>query len=248
MAFITYLSLRELKADKKARINRDIRDKICDAYLKDLELIQLSTAVLMQGPTSFSRRAKYWPTGIIASTPYFPSWKDVRNEWPFLVKEMEKKKQVKSNVDKIEKFAKHCERFSNGVGIYKDDLFKVYEEEEAKEIPTLTSPPEWIKFTARTSAKPYSVSLLELIFLDKTFDQWLEEKTKVGIHLTDKRFQAGPMELDKKTFEKMYSLIKKRIEDSPELKKFVKENREIYKEAELLEKIIREIRNELEIY
>lgn len=248
LALITYLTLRELQTDRKAKMDRDIRDKICDPYLRDLELIRLSTKVLMQGSTSVSPPPRYWEPGIAASTPYFASWEVIRKEYPFLAKKMEKKKQAKNNIHNIGKFAKHCEKFSDGVGVYKDDLFRIYKEEEKTVIPQLTSFPEWVTFTARTSVKSYFVGILELIFLGKTFDQWLDEKMKAGIHLIDKKFIAGAVEIDKKTFEAMYNAMKESIESSPQLREFLKENREIFNEAELLEKIIRKIRNRLEIY
>ena len=91
-----------------------------------------------------------------------------------------------------------------------DSLLKIHREEETKEIPNLTSL-EWIQFNSRLGYK-YCTSLLELIFLDKTFDQWWSDKVKNNPYLSsgniDGKFQAGHIELDKQTFEKIYNAIK----------------------------------------
>ena len=249
LALITYLTLRKLRRDRKAKINKEIKDKIYEVYLEDLRHIQNSVAVLTLGPTSPPDSASKFissslPFGVQADVPWFCSWETIKEKYPFLTKKAKIKRKVKKD---IEKLAEHCEEFKILAIALKDSLFKIYRKEETKEIPNLSSL-EWIQFNSRLGGK-YSIRLLQLIFLDKTFDQWWSDKVKNNPYLSseniDGKFQAESIKLDKQTFEKTYDAIKQRIEDSPDLAKFVEENREIYKEAKSLEKSIRRIRDKL---
>lgn len=236
LAFITCLTLWELRRDRKVKINRKIKDRIYEPYLEELRRIEDSLSVLtLPTPTPS-------PDGVQADIPWLSPWETVEEKHPFLAKKV--KRKIKKD---IEKLAEHCEKFKSFAITAKDSLFKIYREEEIKEIPNLSSL-EWIRFNSRLGYK-YSTSLLELIFLDKTFDQWWSDRVKDDPYLSsgkvDGKFQAESIKLDKQRFEKIYKTIKQRIENNPDLRKFVEENRKIYKEAESLEKSIRKIRDKL---
>ena len=248
-ALITYLTLRKLRRDRKAKINKEIKDKIYEVYFEDLRHIQNSVAVLTLGPTPLPDSASKFislslPVGTKADVPWLFSWETIKEKYPFLTKKAKIKRKVKKD---IEELAQHCEKFKSSAITLKDSLAEVYEEEEIKEIPELNNL-EWVQFNSRLGYK-YCTSLLELIFLDKTFDQWWSDKVENNPYLSseniDGKFQAESTKLDKQTFEKIYNAIKQRIEDSPDLAKFVEENRKIYKEAKSLEKSIRKIRDKL---
>lgn len=249
LALITYLTLRKLRRDRKVKMNKEIKDKIYEVYLEDLRHIQDSVAVLTLGPAPLSDSASKFispplPFGVQADVPWFYSWETIKEKYPFLTKKAKIKRKVKKD---IEKLAEHCEKFKIPAITSRDSLFKIYREEETKKIPNLSSF-EYVQFNSRLGGK-YSIRLLQLIFLDKTFDQWWSDKVKNNSYLSseniDGKFQAESTKLDKQTFEKIYNAIKQRIEDSPDLAKFVEENRKIYKEAKSLEKSIRRIRDKL---
>lgn len=249
LAFATYLTLRELRRDRKVKVNRQIKDKIYEVYLEDLRRIQDSVAVLTLGPTPSPDSASKFissslPFGVQADVPWFCSWETIKEKYPFLTKKAKVKRKVKKD---IEKLAEHCEKFKSSAITLRDSLFKIYREEETKEIPNLNSL-EWIRFNSRLGGK-YSIRLLQLIFLDKTFDHWWSDRVKSNPYLSsgniDGKFQAETIKLDKKTFEKIYNAIRQRIENNPDLGKFVEENRKIDKEAKSLEKSIRKICDKL---
>lgn len=249
LALITYLTLRKLRRDRKVKINKEIKDKIYEVYLEDLRHIEDSVAVLTLGPTLLPDSASKFissslPFGWQADVPWFCSWETIKEEYPFLTNKAKVKRKVKKD---IEKLAEHCEKFKISAITSRDSLFKIYREEETKKIPNLSSL-EYVQFNSRLGGK-YSIRLLQLIFLDKTFDRWWSDKVKNNPYLSseniDGKFQAESTKLDKQTFEKIYNAIEQRIEDSPDLAKFVEENRKIYKEAKSLEKSIRRIRDKL---
>ena len=249
LALIAYLTLRKPRRDRKVKMNKEIKDKIYEVYLEDLGHIQDSVAVLTLGPTRLPDSASKFissslPFGWQADVPWFCSWETIKEEYPFLTNKAKVKRKVKKH---IEKLAEHCEKFKISAITSRDSLFKIYREEETKKIPNLSSL-EWIQFNSRLGGK-YSIRLLQLIFLDKTFDQWWSDKVQNNPYLSseniDGKFEAQSIKLDKQTFEKIYNAIKQRIEDSPDLAKFVEENRKIYKEAKSLEKSIRRIRDKL---
>lgn len=236
LAFVTWLTLRELRKDRKVKVNREIKDKIYEPYLRELRHIKDSVGVLTLPTPTRS------PNGVQADIPWFSPSETIEEKYLFLAKKV--KRKIKKD---IEKLAEHCEKFKGFAMTAHDSLLKIYREEETKEIPSLTSF-EWIQFNSRMGHK-YSISLSELIFLDKTFDQWWSDKVQNNPYLSseniDGKFQAESIKLDKQTFEKIYNAIKQRIEDSPDLAKFAEENRKIYKEAKSLEKSIRRIRDKL---
>lgn len=236
LAFITYLTLWELRRDRKVKINRKIKDRIYEPYLEELRHIEDSVSVLtLPTPTPS-------PDGVQADIPWLSQWGTIKEKHPSLAKKV--KRRIREGIRKL---AEHCEKFKSFAISAKDSLFKIYREEEAKEIPELKSL-EWIRFNSRLGFK-YSISLLELIFLDKTFDQWWSDKVKNNPYLSrekpDGKFQTETTKLDKQTFEKICNAIKKKIDDSADLTKFVEECRKIHEEAESLEKSIRKIRDKL---
>jgi len=236
LASVTYLTLRELKRERKVKVNRRIKNKIYERYLEELRHIKDSVAVLtLPTPTPS-------PDGVQADIPWLSPWGTTEEKHPFLARKV--KRKIKKD---IEKLAEHCEKFKSFAMTAKDSLFQIYREEETKEIPELRNL-EWIRFNSRLGYK-YSISLLELIFLDKTFDQWWSDKVKDNPYLSrekpDGKFQTETTKLDKQTFEKIYNAIKQKIDDSPDLTKFVEENKKIHEEAKSLEKSIRKIRDKL---
>ncbi len=163
LAFVTWLTLRELRKDRKVKVNREIKDKIYEPYLRELRHIKDSVGVLTLPTPTRS------PNGVQADIPWLSSLETIEEKYLFLAKKA--KRKIKKD---IEKLAEHCEKFKGFAMTAHDFLLKIYREEETKEIPNLTSF-EWIQFNSRMGHK-YSISLSELIFLDKTFDQWWSDK------------------------------------------------------------------------
>ncbi len=184
LALVTYLTLQELRRGRKVKVNRKIKKKIYNVYLKDLRHVEDSVAVLTLGPTPFPNSASKFislslPIGIKADVPWLFSWETIREKYPFLTKKAKIKRRVKKE---IEKLAEHCEKFKSSAITLRDSLAEVYKEEETKKIPDLRSL-EWIRFNSRMGYK-YSISLLELIFLGKDFDQWWSDKAKNNPYLS----------------------------------------------------------------
>jgi len=149
LALVTYLTLRKLRRDRKAKINKEIKDKIYEVYLEDLRHIQDSVAVLTSGPTPLPDFASKFispplPFGVQADVPWFYSWETIKEKYPFLTKKAKIKRKVKKH---IEKLAEHCEKFKIPAITSRDSLFKIYREEETKEVPNLSSL-EYIQFNS----------------------------------------------------------------------------------------------------
>jgi len=170
-----------------------------EPYLKELRHIKDSVAVLTLPTPTRS------PDGVQADISWLSPLETIEERYLFLAKKVRRK--IKKD---IEKLAEHCEKFKGFAMTAHDSLFKIYREEETKEIPNLTSF-EWIQFNTRMGHK-YSISLSELVFLDKTFDQWWSDKVQNNPYLSseniDGKFQAESAKLDKQTFEKIYNAIK----------------------------------------
>lgn len=231
LACVTYLTLRELRKGRKIELNRQIADKIYGEYLTHLKDVEDSVEVLTLNEASFPDTSRI-------------SWEAIGEENHFLARQARIRKGIRRRMQEL---ADLCERFEASVPKFRDDLFRIYEEEEKKEFPQLRSFGR-LRFASRLGHK-HSVHLEHLIFLDKTFDEWWAEKLENNPHLSVEniggKFQGITQGPNKKEFDRIHSAIKRRIQETPALTEFVKENRRIHREAKSLERSVRRIYNRL---
>jgi len=220
MAVATFVSIYSSKKERDTQLNREIIDKIYNSLIKDLRKIKISI--------EYFKSPSYSPW----------NWENLKEERAILVYKL-----PREIFDNIENFTSKFRRYQNLCKQIEVKLIELVEREEKKKVCQLGSKGVWsVCFQGKVGGKFCEVTLFQLLFWNETFDQYIDRFIKENPNLPNRKAEGEfvvlntPTKLSKEDFEEINASIKKAVNEDSELHQLLNKSKDVYQNAEIIEK------------